>query len=485
MRTPPSWVVRYSAAVVSAGVALLLTLLLRPLIAPTFFLLFFAAVVLSAWYGGLGPGLLATALAGLGSSYFLVPTFSPLTGGGSDVVRLVVFALVAVLISSLTAAREQARQALQRERDFVKSLVDTSQDAIIAINRHGQIVLFNPAAGRIFGYTAADVHGQKVNMLMPEPYASEHDEYIARYERTGTPRAIGRILSVAGRRKNGQTFPIELAVTKLQGDGEVWYGAFIRDVSEKVRLQEQLIERERLAAIGTTAATFAHEVGNPLNSMSMAAQLLERRLARQGDATDDKLLVPLRTLMSELRRLTLLLHEFRSLARRQELTLRPVQLTTLVAEVLAAEAPASAAGGIRVEQILPPDLPVIVADGEKLRQLLLNLCKNAIEAMPHGGTLTVRASGAGAQVNLEISDTGVGIPAGIDIFAPFVTTKSQRTGLGLTVARQIVTAHQGAITYSSEPGRGTVFRLALPLNPLSWDEGTYQPDKRSLPGGQS
>jgi two-component system sensor kinase FixL len=279
--------------------------------------------------------------------------------------------------------------SLQQERDFVKSLIDTSQDVIIAINRRGQIVLFNPAAERIFGYTEAEVQGQKVNILMPEPYASEHDGYIARYEQTGTPHAIGRILSVVGRRKNGQLFPIELAVTKLQRDQEIWYGAFIRDISEKVRLQEQLIERERLAAIGTTAATFAHEVGNPLNSMSVAAQLLERRLGGQRDATDDKLLIPLRALMSELRRLTLLLHEFRSLARRQELTLQPVQLSTLVGDVLATESPSYAAGGIRVERVLPPDLPLIVADSDKLRQLFLNLCKNAVEAMPQGGTLAV------------------------------------------------------------------------------------------------
>jgi two-component system sensor kinase FixL len=454
---------------VSTGVAFLLTLLLRPLINPTFFLLFFAAVVLSAWSGGLGPGLLATALSALTTNYFLVPTFVSSTGAGSGVVRLAVFALVAVLISSLTAAREKAQKALQRERDFVKSLIDTSQEAIIAINQQRQIVLFNPAAERIFGYTETEVQGQQVNILMPEPYASEHDGYIARYEQTGTPHAIGRTLSLAARRKDGQLFSIELVVTKLPRDQESWYGAFIRDISEKVRLQEQLLERERLAAIGTTAATFAHEVGNPLNSMSMAAQLLERRLSSQRDATDDKLLVPLRTFTNELKRLTLLLHEFRLLARRQDLTVQPLQVGTLVGDVLAAELPSYAESGIRVERIVPPDLPLIVADINKLRQILLNLCKNAVEAMPQGGTLTVRAYNTDDRINLEIGDTGGGIPAGIDIFAPFVTTKPQGTGLGLTVVRQIVAAHQGTITYSSEPGKGTVFRLSLPLNPFPTD----------------
>jgi signal transduction histidine kinase len=110
---------------------------------------------------------------------------------------------------------------------------------------------------------------------------------------------------------------------------------------------------------------------------------------------------------------------------------------------------------------------LITADGEKLKQVLLNLCKNAAEAMPQGGTLTVRVHNSGEQVSLEVIDTGVGIPAGVNIFEPFTTTKSEGTGLGLAIVQQIVAAHGGAITYTSEPGKGTVFRLTLPLSPAS------------------
>jgi signal transduction histidine kinase len=116
-----------------------------------------------------------------------------------------------------------------------------------------------------------------------------------------------------------------------------------------------------------------------------------------------------------------------------------------------------------VEQVLPPDLPLIEADGEKLKQVLFNLCKNAVEAMPAGGTLTVRARNAGAQVSLEVSDTGVGIPEGVDVFAPFLTTKDRGTGLGLTIVRQIVAAHKGTLTYHSTPGQGTTFTVTLPV----------------------
>lgn len=373
-------------------------------------------------------------------------------------------------VQERTAELAQANRALRKEiaerkraEARLQSLIDTTQDAVVAIDRQGRIVLFNPAAERIFGYSYAEVQGRPVHILMPEPYASEHADYIARYEQTGERRAIGRIRTVAARRKGGEVFPIELSVAEVTADDEVRYSAFIRDISEKVQLQERLLERERLAAVGTTAATFAHEVGNPLNSIYMTAQLLERRLTKRQDLTDDTLITPLRNLMGEIRRLTQLLEEFRSLARRQTLNLQPVPLATLVTDLLAAEAPYYRACGIRVEQVLPPELPVISADKEKLRQVLLNLCKNAVEAMPQGGTLTVRAHCSGNRVSLEVSDTGIGIPAGVDIFAPFVTTKAQGTGLGLTVVRQIVAAHKGALTYRSEPSRGTTFIVELPV----------------------
>ncbi len=365
-------------------------------------------------------------------------------------------------------ARKQVAEALRREREraeaFLRSLILTTQDAVISIDRQGRIDLFNPAAEHVFGYTRDEVQGQKLQMLMPEPYASEHDDYVARYERTGEPHAIGRIRTVAARRKNGEVFPIELSVTEIEVGDETYYGAFIRDISEKIRLQEQFVERERLAAIGTTAATFAHEVGNPLNSMYMAAQLLERRLTKRRDLVDDTLTTPLLNLMSEIRRLTVLLEEFRALARRQKLNLQPISLASLVTDLLAGETLAYSARGIKVEQVFPPDLLPITADGEKLKQVLLNLCKNAAEAMPQGGTLTVRAHNSGGQVHLEVSDTGVGIPARVDIFEPFITTKPQGTGLGLTIVRQIVSAHKGTLTYRSAPGEGTTFTVALPVS---------------------
>lgn len=351
-----------------------------------------------------------------------------------------------------------------RAEAWLQSLIDTTQDAVISIDREGRVFLFNPSAERIFGYTKAEIQGQKVNLLMAEPYASEHDNYIAPYEQTGERRAIGRILTVEARRKNGEIFPIELSITEVTSDEseKVHYAAFIRDVSEKARLQEQFIERSRLAAIGTTAAKFAHEVANPLNAMSLTAQRLERHLAGQPCYSDPAVQSTLRRLTDEIRRLNGLLNDFRSLSRRDRYNFQLTALTAIAAEILAMEAESHAGKGLRVEQHLPPDLPQVQADRDKLKQVLWNLCKNAVEAMRQGGTLTLNAYSSGADVILEIGDTGVGIPHEVDVFEPFTTTKSSGSGLGLMVVRQIVAAHGGNITYKSQPGKGTTFRLALP-----------------------
>lgn len=345
----------------------------------------------------------------------------------------------------------------------LRSLIETTQDAVITIDRQGHIELFNPAAERIFGYTREEIVGHNVTKLMPDPYAREHHGYVEGYERTGERRAIGHIRTVAALRKNGQVFPIELSVTEIRTGNNVRYGAFIRDISEKVRLQEQLVERERLAAIGTTAATFAHEVGNPLNSMYMAAQLLERRLGKQREFMDETVITPLRNLTGEMKRLLALLEEFRSLARRQQLNVKPLALPALISDVCTTEAPYLATNDVEVARDMAPDLPPVEADAEKLKQVLLNLCKNAVEAMPRGGRLTVRAARSGERALITISDTGMGVPPGVDVFEPFVTTKTQGTGLGLTIVRQIVAAHKGFLTYHSAPGEGTTFTIDLPL----------------------
>jgi PAS domain S-box-containing protein len=362
---------------------------------------------------------------------------------------------VQVIMRDITEQRKAERS--------LHSLIETTQDAVISIDRRARIVMFNAAAERIFGYSKAEVVGEKVNMLMAEPYAAEHDFYIERYEMTGEPRAIGRIRTVSARRKGGDTFPIELSVTQVASGEEVNYAAFIRDISEKVKLQEQTVENERLATIGTMAAKFGHELGNPLNGMSLTIQLLEQRLRRQAQTFDEQVAATLTRLKSEISRLNSLLQDFRSLSRKETYNFESTSLKQLVGEAIEIELPRYLEQGVEVESIFSADLPPVMVDIDKMKQVILNLAKNAVEAMPHGGKLSFKGVATSRAVTLEVSDTGAGVPAHVDIFEPFFTTKSFGTGIGMTIVRQIVAAHGGSITYRSEPGKGTTFSISLPV----------------------
>jgi two-component system sensor kinase FixL len=332
---------------------------------------------------------------------------------------------------------------------------------VVSIDRRGCIVLFNTAAERIFGYTAAEIVGCKVNDLMAEPYASEHDSYIARYEKTGEARAIGKIRTVTGRRKNGELFPIELSVAEVEVDDQVHYAAFLRDVSKTVELHARAVENERLAAISSTAARIGHEIANPLNGIYLTMQLVEQRLARQ-PSTDGRVATDIVRVKKEIARLNQLVQEFRVLSRQQTYDFRPTPLHELIDDIVELQEPLFATRGIRVQRIIPADDPPVRLDQDKIKQALLNLVKNAAEAMPHGGTLTITVITGREEVLIEIADTGQGIPADVDVFAPFFTTKKDGTGLGLIIVRQIIAAHGGSIGYDSQPGRGTKFQITLP-----------------------
>ena len=161
-------------------------------------------------------------------------------------------------------------------------------------------------------------------------------------------------------------------------------------------------------------------------------------------------------------RLGTLLEQFRSLSRRGKFDFQPTTLTALVGEAIEIEMPRYAEKGIQVECSFASDLPTIIVDIDKMKQIIFNLVKNATEAMTDGGKISIKATASDDKVTLEISDTGTGIPTGIDIFEPFFTTKPQGIGIGLSIVQQIVRAHGGSITYDSEHGKGTTFVIALP-----------------------
>jgi len=371
------------------------------------------------------------------------------------------FLQIAANVLSQMIDNKRALEEARRKSIWLERLIETTQDGVVSIDRIGCIVLFNAAAERIFGYSAGEVVGRKVNILMAEPYATEHDGYIDRYERTGEKRAIGRIRTVTARRKSGELFPIELSVAEIEVDRDVHYAAFIRDISEKATLQAQLVESERFAAIGATAAKIGHELANPLNGMSLTVQLLEQRLKKL-EGGESSLAPTLKRLKDEISRLQRLVGEFGTISRKEKYVFRPVDLARLIDDMVELQSPLVAEKAIELRTDLARDLPAIPLDADKIKQALLNLLKNAVEAMPRGGSISITASRSRDAIVLELTDTGEGIPLDVDAFEPFVTTKKEGTGVGLVVVRQILNAHDGKISYRSKPGEGTTFRLELP-----------------------
>lgn len=206
----------------------------------------------------------------------------------------------------------------------------------------------------------------------------------------------------------------------------------------------------------------AHELADPLSGMLMSVELLERSLQTRPCARDEIVDLP-GMLKKEIKRLILLLQELRFSGVLADLDLHPTSLATEIRELLALESAYYAKRGVRVNQHLPLDLPLIMADKDRLRQVVLNLCKNAIEAMPNGGTLTLRTYASEKWLCLDIADTGRGIPKGMRVFERGVTNKPPSNGLGLAIVCEIVKQHKGTVAHTSRLGRGTTFHLRFPI----------------------
>jgi two-component system, chemotaxis family, CheB/CheR fusion protein len=240
-------------------------------------------------------------------------------------------------------------------------------------------------------------------------------------------------------------------------------GIELGQVFERKWAETKLRESERLSALGITTAAIIHEIANPLQLISGLTDLLRRQLSTEEEKKEAVELVA--DLNSEIDHLTSLLTELRfaSSPGLTKLNLEPTNLPLFAVECLMKDKLPSAYPGIRLEHDLPADLPLVMIDRNKMKQVLLNLYKNAVEAMPDGGTLSVRGFQSKDRLCLDIADTGSGIPKDMNVFEPSVTTKPHGMGLGLMVVQQIISAHQGSITYTSQLAQGTVFRISLPL----------------------
>jgi PAS domain S-box-containing protein len=353
-------------------------------------------------------------------------------------------------------------EKIQQSAEQFRLLVEGVQDyAIYMLSSQGVVTTWNSGAQRIKGYEAQEIIGKHFSCFYrPEDI------------KAGKPNASLEAAAAKGKyeeenlrvRKGGSVFWANVLITALYDTGGRLYGfaKVVRDITERKETERRLRERERLAILGTTAAVFAHEIGNPLNGLSTSLQLVSKRIA--GSVHDPLVEETLEIARQELQRLTALLNDYRSFARPQKIKIEPTDLRQMFEEVLAPAIKHYQDCGINVELEFYEKLPLVPVDREKIKQIILNLCKNAIEAMPDGGTLRCKAYQTVDRVTIEVADTGTGIPEGLDVFQLFNTTKPEGTGLGLPIVEQIVSEHRGSVDYITEPGKGTAFMVSLPLS---------------------
>src|SRR5262245_39544763 len=441
------------------------------------YLFFIPAVLVAAGIGGLGPGLLATAL----STGVVLFALKPRTlFGSTDILDDVIFALIGVGIawigeqlqrSRLRASTSEAN-ALAREAHF-KSILDTVPDAMIVIDEEGLIQSFSSAAERLFGYTSGEVLGTNINRLMPSPYRENHDGYLARYLRTGERRIIGIGRVVVGERKDGSTFPMELAVGEMRSSRQRFFTGFIRDLTERqqteARLQElqtELVHISRLTAMGEMASALAPELNQRLTAIANYLKGSQRLLADESGDRPAMLRDAMAKAADQAIRAGQIIRRLRDFVARGEAERRMESVKKLVEEASALALVGAKDQGIRVRFQFDASADLVLADKVQIKQVLLNLIRNAIEAMQGRDRreLDVSTSPAGDDmIAISVIDTGVGIAPelGSQLFQPFVTTKRHGMGVGLSICRTIVEGHGGQIWIEPNQDGGTIFRFTV------------------------
>jgi two-component system sensor kinase FixL len=357
---------------------------------------------------------------------------------------------------------KRVQAALGASEERYRSIIDSAVDAILVIDQHGGVEAFNAAAVRLFGYSAPEVIGRNVSMLMPEPYRHEHDGYMGRYLATGEKRIIGIGREVTGRRKDGSTFPVHLSVGEMTIDGDRKFTGILHDLTARVQLESQLREQAALTRLGEMAAVVAHEVKNPLTGIRGAVQIIGSRLpAGSRDAEVIKEIVSRIDALNDLMKDLLL---FARPPQPRIAAVDPLPILTMVIGLIGQD-PGARHMAIEVEGSSPP----ISADADLLKLILQNLLQNAVHAMRGKGRIQVTVESADAVCTIAIADAGPGIPPEVreKLFTPFLTTKSRGTGLGLSTAKRFVEAQSGSIAIDCPAAGGTTVVVRFPLAPLA------------------
>jgi two-component system, LuxR family, sensor kinase FixL len=343
------------------------------------------------------------------------------------------------------------------------AVVETAVDAVITINSRGTIQRVNPATTQLFGYQPEDLIGKNVNMLMPEPHRSEHDQHLDRYLKTRKAAIIGIGRRVLARRADGSLFPAHLAVSEFSIDGEWMFNGVVRDLSELEQVQQQLVQSERLAAIGEMMTGLAHESRNALQRAQACLDMLSLDLAEMPEQLD--LAKRAAGALLDLHRLY---EEVRSYAAPIHLEVRSCDLTGVWRKQWDYLKVSHQGKHLHLVESRENSDAVCEVDVHRIDQVFRNILENAIYACPDGGTVTVTChettlNGMNAR-RIEISDDGCGMsPETVAyIFDPFYTTKQRGTGLGMAITRRIIESHSGSISAGSELGKGSQISILLP-----------------------
>lgn len=372
-------------------------------------------------------------------------------------IAVVLFLIGCSGVISLLLAQgyRSAKTSFSRIKLFSDSLVENMPIGLVAINDREEIISFNQTAESIFGYSQRDVLGKKANEIMPPPCMA-----LLQGLKIGQ-KVIEKEIDCP--LKDGRTTSLEVIATVLEEDDGNFLGYVVlfRDITEVQHLKREMERSRRLASVGSLAAGIAHEIRNPLSSIKGFATFFKERY--RGNPEDQK---TAEVMVQEVERLNRVIGQLLEFARPMDMNGGWTSIQEVIRHTLKMIEGQAKAKGITIKVDLPPRMGNVFIDSDKIKQVLLNLYLNAVEAMEGGGTLTVAVLPREDRiVRIDISDTGKGIDEKdlARVFDPYFTTRSSGTGLGLAIVHKIMEAHNGEIRIASEPGKGTTVSILLPV----------------------
>ena len=371
----------------------------------------------------------------------------------------------------MTAVRQTAGRGAE-DNSLFDALIATAVDGIMVIDEKGSVRIYNKACERLFGYEAAEVIGHSIKMLMPAPYHDEHDGYLEHYVSTGEKHIIGIGREVQGRRKDGSVFPMNLSVGEGVIRGERIFLGIITDISDRLSrerrildLQSEMLHVSRLTDMGQVAAGLAHELNQPLTAI---LNYTNAGLDIADERGDDELKSVFGKVAEQASRAGNIIRRLRAFIEKRGPNRTDEDITRTIDEAIRLGQINAAERGIKLRVLFEQGLPNVSIDRVQIQQVLINLMKNAVEAMDGSNRreLTVTISRVAPDlVQVSVADTGPGISDDMTekLFQPFVTTKATGMGMGLSICRGIIEAHGGRLWLESNPGGGATFRFNVPV----------------------